>query len=988
MRRLLSLIAFGIVITGLGQAQLSVQVKGTTATQAVLSYTAPDANPCAIKVSESTSLSPLVHDVDAALFANSDSDSRPGVLSHGTSRLFVVGTRDTETGTDGSNYSRALQANTLHYYSITCGASVVTGSFTTANVPLGMTYRDLPASVFPTVTDDLAQTIVDPHTGTLLKKLNNSTAFPSGYDPYLYFGGFTRMCATKPSGPDGGFLCAFPTRDGGPSVLFYVTPSGGSNYLGYVTIQPQDGADGWAFMFSFAYPYVSQDGSLYTVSGDNSGHVVLLKGVFVGGYTPVTGAYQSAVEWHNITPGSSRMDINTQVQAFDPAFNPGLYKWPQLSPPVGNYIMFAFTRGDQDTPGWYAVMDLTTAKIVAAINLESGPVTSYCGMHNSQVVGDKPLVSLGTHGLWGGTNWQGPFMTTLAVRVDADATTIKIAGAPVDAKGNTLGGPFVGSILTLHGEYGTEPVKVTAVDGPTLKVQRNYVPHLASWDNLADYHPLTHAAGETVRAECTDWTWSGDTPMYWAFLDDPHGSKMGTGVMYDWGLYGLGGHNDWGADVEVVEGWGIRTGNLLKQIGQPQTYALSDSPTFATAQGGCFGSGCAKHPSYHTPGAQWFTDGTSWSGGQYTYPDPDAVTPVSGQLYQYRFPYDDGNFAFALRQLHRKIVPTLATTGGNQLVDVSGPGSVISDQPVDTNKYCVAYLSGECRAGSSVGDIFVNVAALDRRTCYGSDNPDPSVKDVCILDLPTYASSMVQVGFVPNHEGMGLFPGQTDTLDSGTIGAGYSRTVSEALSGPKGTGMLFKSLPDGSWSLFENRTGPATSYVMMAKMPPFTKDSVRRDVFVPAPISITPPTGQGIVSAGIEFGYVELGGYCTSRREACVAVSSTVDNTNPFNYAQSDAYSKAPCSPSCTIALPVLPQHTAYYQVKYYDSDGKFVSNGDRGVVVESAVANLATVPAPLLPNALAAAKTAFETWYANQTPENFTALIVGCQMHKRGIRA
>jgi len=69
---------------------LPLTVVGRTSTQIVLSYQAPDPNPCKIEVSESASDRPLVHDVDPALFPGADSDSRPGSLTAGTSRIVVV----------------------------------------------------------------------------------------------------------------------------------------------------------------------------------------------------------------------------------------------------------------------------------------------------------------------------------------------------------------------------------------------------------------------------------------------------------------------------------------------------------------------------------------------------------------------------------------------------------------------------------------------------------------------------------------------------------------------------------------------------------------------------------------------------------------------------------------------------------------------------------------------------------------------------------
>src|SRR5579863_8120638 len=89
-------------------------------TQAMLSYTAPDTFPCVLEVSESATFTPLVHDVDTAIFAGSYSDSRPGNITVGQARQFVIGKRDIELGNTGSNsgkyFSRALEADTTHYY--------------------------------------------------------------------------------------------------------------------------------------------------------------------------------------------------------------------------------------------------------------------------------------------------------------------------------------------------------------------------------------------------------------------------------------------------------------------------------------------------------------------------------------------------------------------------------------------------------------------------------------------------------------------------------------------------------------------------------------------------------------------------------------------------------------------------------------------------------------------------------------------------------
>jgi hypothetical protein len=113
-----------------------------------------------------------------------------------------------------------------------------------------------------------------------------------------------------------------------------------------------------------------------------------------------------------------------------------------------------------------------------------------------------------------------------------------------------------------------------------------------------------------------------------------------------------------------------------------------------------------------------------------------------------------------------------------------------------------------------------------------------------------------------------------------------------------------------------------------------------RSTFLRVPISITAPQGKRIVSAAVEFGYAEFGlatnHYCTSRKEACMAVAATVNDAEPFSYA-GEALNRMPCAASCTIPLPLLPNHVAYYTVKFYDSNGKFVVNGQSGVVTEPA---------------------------------------------------
>lgn len=173
--------SYGVCFGAIGD----LHVIGTTATQAVIGYTAPDQNPCIIQVSESSSLSPLVHDTDPAIFAGSGQDNRPGNLSSGPTRLAVIGKRSAELVTAGPyagvrHFSRALQAYTPHFGRVQCGTDSATFTFKTTNIPVGSTYADpwLQDATHPgdqpwpeSIGGLAPESFVDPLTGVLLHRI-------------------------------------------------------------------------------------------------------------------------------------------------------------------------------------------------------------------------------------------------------------------------------------------------------------------------------------------------------------------------------------------------------------------------------------------------------------------------------------------------------------------------------------------------------------------------------------------------------------------------------------------------------------------------------------------------------------------------------------------------------------------------------------------------------------------------------------------------
>jgi len=174
-----SLVCLAVALPTSALAQSTVL--GVTATQAVLQYQAASSTVCQIKVSPNQSINPLVPDVDPGLFPGANLDNRAGNISSptGTLHYFVVGRRRADLASDGNHYSRALQAFTEYFFQVTCGGTVQTGRFVTANPPLGNNFPEPPPFdatgfgnyAWPSVNwSDQTKSYVDPMTGILLKR--------------------------------------------------------------------------------------------------------------------------------------------------------------------------------------------------------------------------------------------------------------------------------------------------------------------------------------------------------------------------------------------------------------------------------------------------------------------------------------------------------------------------------------------------------------------------------------------------------------------------------------------------------------------------------------------------------------------------------------------------------------------------------------------------------------------------------------------------
>lgn len=193
MKRLLLL---GAICLATPAWSLTVNVQSVTAQQAILQYTAPYSSAtCTVAVSSAPAYTPLVHDVDTTLFANSNLDNRAGSISNGTNRLFLVGARTVATGLDGNNYSRSLQAFSTYFFQVTCGALTAGGTIYTSNPQLGNNSAAVPIFQagrygnygWPTINwNDQTQVYIDPLTGLANKRLTGPGWYGNLDDPVTF----------------------------------------------------------------------------------------------------------------------------------------------------------------------------------------------------------------------------------------------------------------------------------------------------------------------------------------------------------------------------------------------------------------------------------------------------------------------------------------------------------------------------------------------------------------------------------------------------------------------------------------------------------------------------------------------------------------------------------------------------------------------------------------------------------------------------------
>jgi hypothetical protein len=434
-------------------------------------------------------------------------------------------------------------------------------------------------------------------------------------------------------------------------------------------------------------------------------------------------------------------------------------------------------------------------------------------------------------------------------------------------------------------------------------------------------HPLNARAYLIAAAGSCDFV--GPYPCYgsavfWNTKTTPYGN-VASGLVVDRTNRG-GGHNTIQSNFRVdslsglcqpVDGqeygcYNIRLGQMPAMFTVNNNFTVSNNPAFAGKTGIGEQLSVDSHPSYvqwvaPTSEQKWFLDARPFLGAEVI---KGEGTRVGKNLYRFN--------ATQFQRFRPRLMPTLAMCGVNPLLDVSGPTSLLTDEPADSYKYCVANAARECARDASPGDVYVNCPMISTPACTypGVGASDTDIRDICIADNGAYTQTIPQIGYT----------------QAGIAGA-TGRVLTQGLSRYRWYDIFWnaKSTPDGKWILFRTPWLSGQRHeVLMAKAPPFPEpDNLNRSTFISLAIPVNPPVfpprvRPNIQNVVVEFGY-DPDFNCTSRREACVKGDGA-----DFKYT-SEPIEGVACASGCTVQIPAISQRVVYYRVKYRDPENQVV---------------------------------------------------------------
>jgi hypothetical protein len=402
----------------------------------------------------------------------------------------------------------------------------------------------------------------------------------------------------------------------------------------------------------------------------------------------------------------------------------------------------------------------------------------------------------------------------------------------------------------------------------------------ATWNTTAVSNPI---CASTLAAQ-------GGQGQMWDFIGDPLAADTRwtdfTNHSFASGTYRASSGN-FGQKIDFTSWNAIATTIPQWQSVLPVTFAG------VTTTGP--GNSVQSHPSY-TNGSSGIAANRTWFLNSHPllfFYEASTHTNISGNLWK----AGSGTHTF-----DPKLFPIGSFSDSYPYVNISGPGSSLGTTIADRGKMCIAAVANECRSGSLAGEIYFNGPFdVTQNGCAAVDFSSGQV-DFCVGDQANYHASVSQW----------LLP----TINTTIVSTNHFRVLSRHnfYRGPATDNV--KADPDGNYVFFRNDP-------WYANLPPFPgAESLNLSTFIPQTVTVgtAPPRTSRLL---VEFGYDENFHCSDNRAEACYAVSSTLNESNPFLWAaELTTSSGVPCSSGCSVTIPKIPGRVLRYQLVYRDAGG------------------------------------------------------------------
>ncbi|MDE2100761.1 MAG: hypothetical protein KGL39_26180, partial [Patescibacteria group bacterium] len=702
------------------------------------------------------------------------------------------------------------------------------------------------------------------------------------------------------------------------------------------------------------------------------------------------------MSFYNATPkvGSDAMDHTpiAAATAYATAHSISGFYPSQLVQNIGGdptdltngWVEFQFPMGGQNYPAWFVKLDPASSYAPVAMgNTYSSVNCRFCGNHGSaSLSGYEGIATENTVPACSGVGC-GPFV--LQTTTSTDNSTQNVCSGITDAAYTSFNGQSRCFTLTLSGldpchttpngtevapMYGTcswngsythwtgitvmvgdllgdstwvsnggppgEMFRVVSISGSNIQVIRAYgTPAVTLGQNASSGVLTAHTAPWQLEELCSASAGTNGGQSWFNLNTDPT-AQTGT---TDYPAL-ITGHLDyWTTGVWEEAGGRYRVASSIgTMIGAPNSFLTSGSEGTFNGVGAVNLNYLQSHGAVSRDSTKplYDVDANPYANGSAVSTTLWSQTAnlVSGSLWH-----------IAAANVHNggatwpaaiKSVPFFAWAGGYLLHDVSGPSSSISSTSADNWKFCIVYIAGECTAGSSLGDVYLNIPESAHGANTGGCEMWDYVRAIC--------------GTLADQIGGGINRNDFSTASLGTCGVGggcttygggsFASKVS-TLGNRPGMWSLYASahgVSDGKWSFghTDYYGGANRSDIVITANPPsyIAPPSTSQASF----ISYTVPSAQKSICASTycdaRFCYAENGCNpssgsltgCTPRADTCLTAASP-SSSSPF-YFGSDTTPSFPLTAS-TLTIPAVPGRVLYYTVESRNSGGAVVATSE-----------------------------------------------------------